>query len=365
MARIIDFNNMTVRSKKKIGYIFCLFIVVLYAKVICAYVLQGPHIIELMTEKLGEAESLFVSQKVVFYIIPPQPESPGENGGVGDATAAANPADHQQATPPSDETDVLDSDSLIENDSPDDVKDSANPPDDQQALPDQSAFASVRTETIQLDESLRYVFSEAFRADSVSDDNQRIYVFKDGQTLTVIDGVISSGAGTRFDLYKDLLLFRSREVLSERLSDLGIDISLSSLGKFEGQPAFVVGAEYPDETLPQVWIHMETFQPLRMLIPSGSASYSTDFLEIRYSQWQKIGKIWYPMRVEFIQDGATVRTIEVNGYQVDPDFSKDVFDIARLKLEYREPVLTPDLPDETDGLSEVQKTIERFKKIFE
>ena len=37
-------------------------------------------------------------------------------------------------------------------------------------------------------------------------------------------------------------------MLSERLSDLGVDISISSLGKFEGQPAFVVGAEYPDET---------------------------------------------------------------------------------------------------------------------
>ena len=365
MARIIDYKNMTVRSKNFFGYIFCLFIVVLYAKVISAYVLQGPHIIELMTEKLGEAESLFVSQKVVFYIIPPQPQSPSENEGVEDATAAANPPDNQLSAPPFDETDVLQPDSLIENDNPDDVKDSANPPDDQQALPDQSAFASVQTETIQLDESLRYVFSEAFRADSISDDNQRIYVFRDGQTLTVIDGVISNDAGTRFDLYKDLLLFRSRKVLSERLSDLGVDISVSSLGKFEGQPAFVVGAEYPDKTLPQVWIDMETFQPVRMIIPGGSASYSTDFLEIRYLQWQKIGKIWYPMRIEFVQDGTTVRTIEVNDYQVDPDFSKDVFDIARLKSEYRQPVLTPDRAGETDGLSEVQKTIERFKKIFE
>ena len=356
---------MIARSKKKIGYIFCLFIVILYCKGLSAYVLQGPHIIELMTAKLGAAESLFVSQKVVFYITQLQPESVSENEGAEDVPAAPNSPDSQQAAPLSDESDVLEPDFASENDSPGDVKNSANPPDDQQALPDQTAFAPVQTETIQIDESLRYLFSEAFRSDSVSDDNQRIYVFRDGQTLTVIDGVISSGAETRFDLYKDLLLFRSHEVLSARLSDLGIDISLSSLGKFEGQPAFVVGAEYPDETLPQVWIDMETFQPLRMIIPSGSASYSTDFLEIRYSRWQKIGKIWYPMRIEFIQDGATVRTIEVNGYQVDPDFSKDVFDIARLKLEYREPVLTPDLPDETDGLSEVQKTIERFKKIFE
>ena len=40
---------MIARSKKIFGYFFCLMITVLYAKATCAYVLQGPHIIELMT----------------------------------------------------------------------------------------------------------------------------------------------------------------------------------------------------------------------------------------------------------------------------------------------------------------------------
>jgi len=356
---------MISRSKKIVGYIFGLFFVVLYSTDISAYVLQGPHIIELMTEKLGQADGLFISQKVVFYNIQSQPDSGSEIESVEDVKTVANHPDSQQATPQSDETDILQPEFLIENDSPDDIPDSANPPDDQQAVPDQTASSPVQTETIQLDESLRYVFSEAFRSDIVSDTNQRIYVFKDGQTLTVIDGVISGGNETRFDFYKDLLLYRSRETLSERLSYLGVDISVSSLGKFEEHLAFVVGAEYPDETVAQVWIDMATFQPLRMIIPSGGNSYSTDFLEIRYSQWQKISKIWYPMQIEFIQDGATVRAIEVNDYQIDPNFSKEVFDIARLKLEYRPPIMTPDRPGETDGLSEVQKTIEEFKKIFE
>jgi hypothetical protein len=366
---------MVARSKKKFGFFFCLFVAVLYSKTIGAYVLEGPHIIELMTEKLGGATSLFVSQKVVFYVIQSQPEPRSENEDVTDATAAVSSPDDQPATPlsdenvvfrsESDENDVLQSDFQSENNRSDVVKDSENFQDDQEAPERETASAPLQTETIQLDESLRYVFSEAFRSDSVSDNNQRIYVYRDGQALTVIDGVISNSTGTRFDLYKDLLLYRSREELAERLSDLGVDISVSSLGKFEGQPAFVVGAEYPDETPPQVWIDIKTFQPLRMIIPSGRASFNTDLLEIRYSQWQKIGKIWYPMRIAFIQDGETVRTIEVNDYQVDAVFSKDVFDIARLKLEYHQPVQTPDPPAESDGLSEVQKTIERFKKIFE
>ncbi len=137
------------------------------------------------------------------------------------------------------------------------------------------------------------------------------------------------------------------------------------MGKFDGQIAYVLGAEYPDESLPQVWIDLAAFYPLRMIIPSESSTYGDDFLEIRYSEWRKISKIWYPMRTEFIQDGKTVRAIEVNDYQINPSFSKDIFDIARLKLEYRQPVKTMTPAGETDGLSEVQKTIEEFKKIFE
>lgn len=315
--------------KKPAAYIAISAILAILPAVVCAYVLQGPHILQLMTEKMGQAKSLFVSQKVIFYNLQPQRELPNENASPESLRGVANHADSQAEKP-------ADSENL-----------------------------SVTPAVIQLDESVRYVFSEAFRSDIVSEANQRIFVFRDGQTLTVIDGVISGIGETRFDLYKDLLLYRSRERLCERLSQLGIDLAISSLGKFDGHYAFVVGAEYPDDTRPQVWIDMKTFQPLRMLIPNSSSSGYAGYLDIRYSHWQEISKMWYPMRIEFMQDGKIVRTIEVNDYQIDPHFAKDAFDIARLRLEYRQSTATPKRPAENEGLSEVQKTIEEFKKIFE
>jgi hypothetical protein len=315
--------------EKNAGCIIIFASVAIFSTIVCAYVLQGPHILQLMTDKMGQAKSLFVSQKVIFYNLQPQRESPNETV------------------------------------SPESLKDIASHTDFQLEQPADYENPSVRPAVIQLDESLRYMFSEAFRSDIVSENNQRVFVFRDGQTLTVIDGVISAVGETRFDLYKDLLLYRSRERLCDRLSQLGIDVAISSLGKFEGHLAFVVGAEYPDETRPQVWVEMKTFQPLRMLIPDSSSSDNVGYLEIRYSRWQEISKIWYPMRIEFMQDGKIVRAIEVNDYQIDPHFAKDVFDIARLKLEYRQSAATPERPAENEGLSEVQKTIEEFKKIFE
>ena len=276
------------------------------------YVLQGPHVIQLITERLGQAQSLSVSQRVIFY----------------------NPA---------------------------------NLPDAQQPVAGQTASSPMAPGTIQLSESLKYVFSEAFRSDIISESNQRIYVFNQGQSITIIDGIVSDAGESRFDVYKDLLLYRSKETLSERLSKLGVDISISSLGSFEGRPALVLGAEFPDDTVPQVWVDKETFQPLRVMVFDSKSTYSprTGFLEIRYSKWQQIGKINYPMQIEFIQDGVTVRAIEVEDYQINPKFSKDTFDIAGLKLAYRQPIRTPDPSAENEGLSEVQKTIEEFRKIFE
>ena len=295
-----------------------------------SYVLQGEHIIQLMTEKLGQADSLFVSQRVIFYNIDTQPELSAEAADDdGNDTAIA---EHYRSS--------------------------------QTSEAEESAPQPVEKDSIQLEESIRYLFSQAFRSDFVSDPNQRIYVFNGGRTLTVIDGVIADFAESRFDLYKDLLLYRSRETLSERLVNLGVDVAVSSLGKFEDRLALVIGAEYPDETSPQVWIDKETFQPLRMIIPAAHDNRA-GVLEIRYANWQPIAKTWYPMQIEFIQDGSIVRAVEVYNYQINPKFSKDIFDIAHLMSAYRQSEPTPGTSGTGDDLSEVQRTIEEFKKIFE
>jgi hypothetical protein len=358
---------MTAVLKIAAGIALSLVLSALAPTILQSYVLQGPHIIQLMTEKLGQAQSLSVSQRVIFYNIERQPPAFSEKDTEDELkTTPIGPGDDQALTSPYD-TAVTQPDSLSTNDSVDDADDLENLTQDQPVAADPADSSPELIETIQLDESLKYIFSEAFRSDIVSESNQRVFVSNQGQTITVIDGVISDIGESQFDVYKDLLLYRSRETLSERLSNLGIDISVSSLGKFDDRLALVVGAEFPDRTVPQVWIDKETFQPLGIIVFEAKSPYSnqTGFIEIRYSNWQKIGKISYPMQIEFIQDGVTVRAIEVDDYQINPTFSKDVFDIARLRSEYREPVETMDRTGEGEGLSEVQKTIEEFKKIFE
>ncbi len=299
-----------------------------FPAVLQPYVLQGQHILQRMTEQLGQAQSLFVSQRMIFYSIEPQPESVAQNSSGGAVE---------------DTTDLMEG---------------------RQAAPDESPLTPEAPEPVYLEESIRYVFSQAFRSDIISDTIQRIYVSNAGQSLTVIDGMIADPSESSFDLYKDLLLYRSRETLTRRLTQLGVDVNVSSLGKFDDQLALVVGAEFPDETVPQVWVDKETFQPVRMIIPSAYGNRD-GILDIRYSTWQQIGQIWYPMQIEFIQDGTAVRALQVDNYQINPKFPKDAFDIAQLMTVYPQTPQTPGHPAKKEGLSEVQKTIEQFKKIFE
>ncbi len=254
-----------------------------------AYVLQGPHVIDLMVQKLGPAERLFVSQSLTVY-------------------------DYMH-------------------------------PDGQ----------------MELTETLRYVFPEMFRSDAVSQNIQRIHVVNAGRAVTIVDEKVNAEIEGRFDLYKDLLLYHSRALLTERLHMMGIETAEASLGRFENRIGFVIGAAYPDETRSQLWIDKETFLPFRLLVFQPMAAPGSGKLEIHYQNWWQQDKNWYPMKVQVFLDDMLARSIQVHHIEVNPELDELIFDIDQIKTAYT-PVVTSDGDPEMD---EVQKTIEDFKNIFE
>jgi hypothetical protein len=248
-----------------------------------AFVLLGPHILELMRKELGTAEQLFVSQKLILY------------------------------------QDYLEEGAIV------------------------------------LDEKLRYIFPDTFRSDIFSENAERIHVFSKGRSVTVIDGKITSDRETELDHYKDIILYNSRELLEDRLPKFGLDVYTSSLGRFHGRLAHIVGAQYPDESVPQLWIDKNTFKPFRWIMFGGTSEDREDLL----------GKLWYPMRIEFYQGENLVRMIQVDEIKVNPQFPDKLFDIKYLKSTY--PRATSIIPEkrESNELNEVEKALEDFQKIVE
>lgn len=314
--------------KKTLIVFFVFAIPFVFVAPIHAYVLQGRHVLDLMIEKLGVAETLFVSQKLIFYRI-----APGSTSAMEDAP---------QTTADSGGVAI------------------------QAAAPFQINKKASALETIELDESLRFVFSNAFRSDARSQNSERIYIFSHGRSLTIIDGAIVPHAANRLDLYKDILLYRSRQALAERLSELGVDASISSLGRFEDKIAFVIGAEYPDESVNQLWVDKETLLPLRLLINGFNGGADSNTVEVRYLTWWSIGETRYPSRIEFYQDDHLVRVNQARKFEENATFSKELFDIDHLKMAYPQTrSLPPVAPGASEEPSEIQKTIEDFKRIFE
>ena len=218
-----------------------------------------------------------------------------------------------------------------------------------------------------LDETLRYVFPDVFRSDILTENIQRVHLLSPDGVLTVTDGKAETGAETRFDAYKDILLYRSQKMLEEKLPLLGIDISLVSLGRFQGKKAYVLGAEYPDKSASQIWIEKDTFTLLRLVIAGKSAhKKGKKPLEIRYADWCQTGGILYPMRIEFYQKDEMVREVHVRNIEVNPHFPDALFDMKGLGSDrIGGDAAVSGLP-KTDGASdEVQKIIDDFRKIYE
>ena len=315
---------------KKLFIAFVSSVVLFFASSLQAYVLQGRHVLDLMIEKLGPGESLLVTEKLIYYRM---------------ADVADEP-----------ESEIVVSDLPSEY-----IEDFDLAP----AQPVEARQQPLPTEPVALEGTLRYVFSRAFRSDVRSSNSERIHVDVDGRTLTVIDSNIEPDTVNRFDLFKDVLLYRSRETLAERLLQLGVDPFVSSLGRFEDKVAFVIGAYYPDETSNQLWVDKETLLPLRLIIRSVYGADSSSKVEIRYLIWWKIGESRYPSKIEFYQDDELVRLSQAQNFEENAMFSEDLFDIEYLKALYPRLPMQLTEPETAEEPSEVQKTIEDFKRIFE
>jgi hypothetical protein len=284
------------------------------------YVLPGLQILDLAAQKSGQTGRLLVRQKVTVYASERADAAVSESAGDTSPLPAAEPLSAEGAN-----------------------QTAASGPDQPQ----------------ELDETLRYDMSGAFRSDQSGSGWQRIHVSLGDRAVTVLNRAITARSETVDDRYKDIMLYRSRQALADRLSRQGVDTSVSSLGRLEGQVAYVIGAEYPDETLSQLWIDKEAFRPLRWIIVEPGA---TSALDIRYDEWRPRGPIWYPMHIEFYQGGRLVREIETQSIEVNPNFSKDLFDIGSIERMYPQAAPPTGGPEQP---GQIQKTWERLRDIFQ
>jgi hypothetical protein len=257
-------------------------------------------------------------------------------------------------------------------------------------------------------ETIRYIFPNIFRTDQEKDDFNSFFIAQDDRTLAVVNNQADPRAENELDLYHYLLLQHRSQGLIRLLEAYGIDTAVSSLGKYEKKPAYVIGVKYPNENQSQLWIDKESFLPMRWILvvlsqaaaPAQTASSQMDSsemnssqadlsevdpsqadssqtnpdsvktvlerLEFRFALWRQFDRLQYPMRITVLQNGILVREIQVADVKMNPYIDKALVNIdqqEKLFPEVKQPQIEQQEYD--DSTDDIQKTIDYFKKKFE
>ncbi len=199
-----------------------------------------------------------------------------------------------------------------------------------------------------LRETLNYNYPDRFRADTMGEDYQRISILTPHDRLVVVNGQIQTGPPERFEAYTQILLNHTRAAMADYLLKMGVDLDLTSLGRFEEDYCFVIGASYPDQRPAQIWIEKDTFRPLRLMLPPSALNPQDGPLEIRFLDWGQIEGAVYPMRIQIYRKHQLFREMRVENLRVDPVQNPLLFDTVGLRATLPtwtpEPVLTSPAP---------------------
>jgi hypothetical protein len=216
---------------------------------------------------------------------------------------------------------------------------------------------------VRFDQQVRYRRPGAYRSDIDTPDLQHIHISAGGSAVTVLDGSVTEGALEWQACYKDLFVFSSRRSLVHHLERLGVDMNTSSLGRLNKELVYVAGARYPDETRAQVWIEKTFFRPVRWIVVPAKQPGDPPACEIRYLDWQRIDRSWYPARIEFYESGRQVRAMIVEGRDTNPVMPESLFNISAVRRKY-EPAEAD--PAGSGGTTEeIRRQIEEFNQLYE
>jgi outer membrane lipoprotein-sorting protein len=228
---------------------------------------------------------------------------------------------------------------------------------------------AISGEPVALDETLSFIFPGNFRSDILHLNSRRIHVVSQGQTITIVDNKITGNPQGHYDQYKDLLLYNSPHMLQKILYTHGVDVGITSLGRLGDQVVFVIGANYPDESVSQVWVDKDQFFPLRWLSvrPGRELSPEDDRWEFVYSNWQKVDGAYYPFKIETFHNRQRIRLIRVIKADANAILDAELFNIVHLQSTYQMQEIPASPVDDQppSEVDEVQRTIDEFKKKFE
>lgn len=180
------------------------------------------------------------------------------------------------------------------------------------------------------EETLWFSYPGKFRSETIEGTPRAIRVWSDNRFAGVVDGVLVSSTPSGPDLYPAPLLFRDRESLQHHLEANGVDVRLSSLQRYDDAVCYVVGDVKTDRAS-TFWVDKETFFPVKYTRFGNGRR-----IEIRYQNWSRVSRTWYPMEISIHVDDLPVSVINVISFELESSFAASLFDVDHLLNHYPE-----------------------------
>jgi hypothetical protein len=183
------------------------------------------------------------------------------------------------------------------------------------------ARKSIWYEALQLPSLLRIDFDPIDQGNGVLVRGDTQYVMQRGSIVRRVaraNELLLLG----FDVY-----FLEPSASAARLRALGFDLSRIRQDVWQGRQVYVVGAaDASDQRSRQFWVDREHLLFIRLLQPAGNSERTQD---IRFLNYEPIGRTWIAPVVEVYEDGRLVMKEEYRHMRVDVDLDSALFDPAR------------------------------------
>jgi hypothetical protein len=172
-------------------------------------------------------------------------------------------------------------------------------------------------EAMSLPGSLRIDFTPTKDGNGILFTNYQIYVFKNGKvdSKPYVHPLMILG----FDIYR----LPQTDVI-EKLKGLKFDLSIFREDRWQGRPAYVVGAKAGDLHSLQFWIDQKNLYFVRMIRPGGTDGVQTQ--ETQFNKYRKLGGGWMSPEVIFSVDGKIVTTEQYSELRANVPFDPKLFD---------------------------------------
>lgn len=172
-------------------------------------------------------------------------------------------------------------------------------------------------------ESISLMSPDLYRSEVAGQPGKRIIVHNGLRTLRIIDGQVTHAKQKRAFPFHLLMLAQEPRRLLKSLEELGINLDMVSLTRFEGKIAYLIGNK--GDGGPRLLVDKDLFIPL-MLQHGNVTFFASDFTELKR-------QLWYPRYMLCSCTGASIEDYMQLEYKIkdiiiNPSIDASVFDIS-------------------------------------